>query len=313
VLSDALQRVIPFDAFLFGLYDESADTLTFSGYDLGVRTPTETIPAAGTPSSRVIATRRSLIASRSGDPESAGAVVLGTGRPSESTIRAPILGGSRVLGVLSIQSYTPDMYSDQDVDVVEAVASLTATALLNLELLTERRAAQEALQTAKEELEQRIEERTAELRQRTEELENASRALREREEWFRSLIENAHDLVQVLDAEGTTLYVSPSVERILGYDPDELIGRSALELVDPDQRADARAALGRARTDPGATVVGRLPDPAPRRYLEDPRIIRPGDRRQRVGSWHRRQRSRHHASGGSSRRRSATARRGTAR
>ena len=70
--------------------------------------------------------------------------------------------------------------------------------------------------------------------------------LREREEYYRTLIENASDVISVLDAEGTSLYESPSVERVLGWRPDELVGTRSYVLRHPDdadQIASAVAAI----------------------------------------------------------------------
>src|SRR5205085_10576041 len=54
------------------------------------------------------------------------------------------------------------------------------------------------------------------------------------EEHFRSLIENASDLTAVIGADGVFRYQSPSSERILGYKPEELVGRNVLEFLTPD-------------------------------------------------------------------------------
>ncbi len=54
-------------------------------------------------------------------------------------------------------------------------------------------------------------------------------ALQRSEEHFRSLIENALDIIFVLKSDGTFHYVSPSV-RGLGYKPEELSGKSLLSL-----------------------------------------------------------------------------------
>ena len=62
----------------------------------------------------------------------------------------------------------------------------------------------------------------------------AERARRRSEEYFRALIDNAADLIAVLDASGAIRYVSPSVERLLGLRPTECIGRSAFDLIHPD-------------------------------------------------------------------------------
>jgi PAS domain S-box-containing protein len=63
-------------------------------------------------------------------------------------------------------------------------------------------------------------------------------ALRRSEEQFRSFIENAPDLITVIEPSGDIRYQSPSVRRTLGYDSEELIGTSIWRIVHPD---DARA------------------------------------------------------------------------
>ncbi|MBV9868416.1 MAG: PAS domain-containing protein [Abitibacteriaceae bacterium] len=60
--------------------------------------------------------------------------------------------------------------------------------------------------------------------------------LRRREEYFRAVTENALDLISLLDAQGNALYQSPSLERVLGYRPDELIGQNVFALLHPDDR-----------------------------------------------------------------------------
>ncbi|SPO26313.1 related to white collar 1 protein [Ustilago trichophora] len=52
-------------------------------------------------------------------------------------------------------------------------------------------------------------------------------------QWSRVLLENSHDLIYVLSLKGTFLYVSPSIERILGYSAEEVIGKSISEFCHP--------------------------------------------------------------------------------
>lgn len=66
------------------------------------------------------------------------------------------------------------------------------------------------------------------------EREETQKAVKESEGRFRSLVQNSSDLITVVDAGGTITYESPSKERILGYGPQELVGRPALEHVHPD-------------------------------------------------------------------------------
>lgn len=74
-------------------------------------------------------------------------------------------------------------------------------------------------------------------------------ALRASERRFRSLIENASDMVTVLDMNWIISYESPSVERVLGHAPDELIGRSVLDLVHPDDVPTVMEKLGALRDE----------------------------------------------------------------
>ncbi len=57
------------------------------------------------------------------------------------------------------------------------------------------------------------------------------------EEYFRLLTENSNDLVRTHDLDGNVLYVSPSVERMLGYATEEFRAFPPLQLVHPDDRA----------------------------------------------------------------------------
>ncbi|MGB3634012.1 MAG: PAS domain S-box protein [Rubrobacteraceae bacterium] len=62
----------------------------------------------------------------------------------------------------------------------------------------------------------------------------AEKALQENEERFRSLVQYASDLIVILDSKGFITYESPSIERILGYKPEERIGHRAVDLIHPE-------------------------------------------------------------------------------
>ncbi len=84
---------------------------------------------------------------------------------------------------------------------------------------------------------------------------NMVAALAESERRFRLLAENAGDLITSIDPNGIRTYVSPSCRALLGYEPEELIGRVAVEIVHPDDRARVGGYLeADARARPG---VGR--------------------------------------------------------
>lgn len=66
------------------------------------------------------------------------------------------------------------------------------------------------------------------------EYEQTQEALIRSEKYFRALIENAVDIILIVDREGTITYASPSVERIIGYKPQEMVGKSAFDFICPD-------------------------------------------------------------------------------
>jgi PAS domain S-box-containing protein len=88
-------------------------------------------------------------------------------------------------------------------------------------------------------------------------LRRAEHTQGEREERFRALVENSPDAIGVVDTAGRFTYLSASTERVTGYRPEELAGRSSLALVHPDEVE----AVGRFQRDvlarPGA-VARRL-------------------------------------------------------
>ncbi len=91
--------------------------------------------------------------------------------------------------------------------------------------------------------------------QRRKELETEE-TLREREEFYRSLLENSSDSIVVFDQENVIRYQSPSVERILGYRPGEALNkkRGSVIAIHPEDVSRARSISEQAISNPGVTV-----------------------------------------------------------
>ncbi len=108
--------------------------------------------------------------------------------------------------------------------------------------VTERRIAEEKLRTAHAELEQRVADRTAQLALANQSLQRdiaerkrAEEALRASELRYKLLTDATFDGIAIHD-QGVLLEVNPGLERMFGYEPGELVGRSIFDLVADESR-----------------------------------------------------------------------------
>jgi PAS domain S-box-containing protein len=76
---------------------------------------------------------------------------------------------------------------------------------------------------------------------------------RRSEERFHTLVRNASDIILIVDAKGIIQYASPSVERVLGYEPACLTGQDSLRLVHPEDQEEVRAFQANLAESPGLT------------------------------------------------------------
>ena len=67
------------------------------------------------------------------------------------------------------------------------------------------------------------------------ELKHTEDALRESEERFRSLVETTSDWIWEVDQNGVYTYASPKIGDLLGYEPEEIIGKTPFDLMPPDE------------------------------------------------------------------------------
>ncbi len=92
------------------------------------------------------------------------------------------------------------------------------------------------------------------VQQKTRDLEKSLEGLHESERRFRSMVENGSDIISIMKADGSRHYSSPSVERILGYKPEELIGTDMIEVIHPDDSERVRDAFTEVLQIPEKTV-----------------------------------------------------------
>lgn len=83
----------------------------------------------------------------------------------------------------------------------------------------------------------------------------AEEALRENEALFRSLVENINDLILNVDETCTFTYVSPKSREILGYPPEEMLGKTPCDFMAPEKAERVRAQLGALFADPKSKAL----------------------------------------------------------
>jgi PAS domain S-box-containing protein len=80
-------------------------------------------------------------------------------------------------------------------------------------------------------------------------------ALLESEAQFRLLAENASDIITRITTETLLLYISPASETLLGYKPEEMIGRSILEIIHPDDHPQLTRLLTSGPAEPTVYTI----------------------------------------------------------
>jgi PAS domain S-box-containing protein len=117
------------------------------------------------------------------------------------------------------------------------------------------------IRRAPEELKQlasAFDQMAATLQQKEKDVTLRNEQLASQERRFRALIENDADGIILVDGEGVVRYASPSTERILGYPPEDLVGRPAFENLHPDEREVHQARLAQHVENPSVDVSARF-------------------------------------------------------
>ena len=138
-----------------------------------------------------------------------------------------------IIGAFGAFDSAPKQLSQDQLDALERLAQQV---IARLELRRHAR----ALELANEALEREIGQRQA-----------AEEELRRSEERLRGLIEHGSDIILTIDASGVLTFVSASVQRVLGYTPDELVGTSPFPLMHPEDVSQVEEVLHARLREPG--------------------------------------------------------------
>jgi len=167
-----------------------------------------------------------------------------TGFQTKSILCVPLRHHSRVIGVLEvINRRDGGVFSREDELLLIIFASQAALAIENNRVYAELNAALGNLKKINQELLRAAEEHSDGLAKAKQALVISERKLEEREAFFREMVESSVEVISRTDSSGIIEYVSPSIEMLLGYKPEEVIGRHYSDFVFKDDRGVASQAI----------------------------------------------------------------------
>lgn len=135
-----------------------------------------------------------------------------------SLLVTPLLFGAEVLGTLSVVAPARRAFSEDEAKLLEDLARFAAIAVQNAHL---------------------YEQAQAEIAER----QQVTTALRQNELRYRALFENTNDAIFIISLEGKYLAANQRASDMLGYSLEELLVRDPLEIIVPEEHADARQRL----------------------------------------------------------------------
>ncbi len=167
--------------------------------------------------------------------------ILGDQRPT-CLLFVPLITDEKVFGVLEFAGF--EQFTSTHVSFVEEISVIIARTIFNIKvnertvrLLQESQQMSEELQLQQEILRQNAEEMEAtqeELTRTNTRLEDQILEVNRSQKRLQVLLENASEVITIYEKNGKIRYVSPSIEPILGYTQDEMIGINDIVNVHPE-------------------------------------------------------------------------------
>ena len=163
--------------------------------------------------------------------------ILGDQKP-QSILLVPLITDEKLYGVLEFASIDPEI-PELTIRFLRELGEIIARTIFNLsislkteKLLKEAQQMTEELRENEEELRQNAEEMRAthdELEKSNSKLESKIQEVENAQKRLHSLLENASEIISIYNSSLKMVYISPSVTKILGYSPQEMMGGKDME------------------------------------------------------------------------------------
>jgi len=216
---EEVRKLFPVDRIMVNILNPEDRTITMAhvfGVEVAGRRQGDVIPSTDPFLEDLIAGRSSILIQTEDESELAERypILLSTFRAGlRSMMSIPLISKDQVIGLLHFRSTKPNAYSEKDLRLAERVGNQIAGAIANAQLFSERKRAEEAL--------------------------------KESEEKFRALFEQAAVGVAQIETEtGRFLSINPRYCEIVGYTIQEMQNLSFREITHPE---DLQADLDNAK------------------------------------------------------------------
>ena len=183
--------------------------------------------------------------------------ILGDQRP-RCILIVPLITNEEVYGVLEFAGFKK--FDPSQVKFVQELSLILARTIFNIKvnertrkLLGESQEMSNELKEKQEVLRQNAEEMQAtqeELKRSNQKLEEQIEEVNRTQKRMQLLLENASEVITIYEEDESIRYISPSVESILGYGQKEMIGKSDIDKVKPDDREIFRGLFEKLRSNP---------------------------------------------------------------
>jgi PAS domain S-box-containing protein len=183
--------------------------------------------------------------------------ILGDQRP-KCILIVPLITNEEVYGVLEFAGFK--RFDPSQVKFVQELSLILARTIFNIKvnertrkLLSESQQMSNELKEKQEVLRQNAEEMQAtqeELKRSNQKLEEQIEEVNRTQKRMQLLLENASEVITIYEEDESIRYISPSVESILGYGQKEMIGKSDIDKVKPDDREIFRGLFEKLKGNP---------------------------------------------------------------
>jgi len=216
-LGEGVQRIFPDIAGVFiSRFDEERQMIKASY----VQVDREVLDASKLPElplapdgqgtqSRVIRSRQPLVINSNLKSNFKTPELLGDEREPRSALYVPILTQEKVFGLIQLQSYEENRFTENDIRALSLIANAAAISFENANLFSD--------------LQAEIHERR-----------RAEEKLRDSEEQYRGLMESLASIVATVDVNGVFLYMNDMAADSLGGTASELVGKTLHDLFPPE-------------------------------------------------------------------------------